>query len=140
MFDWLNIAALLGGTGLIGFVLLAVFAPSVISVAAEWLRAASPLVRGIADGIVAFVTTLWEGFKDMVDNAASIVFVATVIVLTAWYFNEPAQQDCKVYHEKKLEQFRKDYKFVPRSSKEKRAYRPASDSEPIYEWSLWPFK
>lgn len=82
-----GVSALLG-IGAVGVVLLMIFAPSLISVIAEYLKALAPLLHGVADGIVWFLRTMWEGFKDMTDNAASIVFVVVLIVMTGWYVHE----------------------------------------------------
>jgi len=102
--------------GLIGFVLLAIFAPGVISVLSSWLTALSPLVKGAADGLVWFVKTIWEGFKDMTDNAASIVFVIVAILIGGWWFStlrKPPEANCETC----ITNLRKDYKFVPRQKK-----------------------
>lgn len=75
------------GIGAIGVVLLLVFAPSVASVLAEYLKALAPLAKGAAEGVVWLLKTLWEGFTDMADNAASIIFVLAAILLSGWYFH-----------------------------------------------------
>ena len=100
--------------GLIGFVLLAVFAPGVIQVLSSWLTALAPLVKGAADGLVWFVKTIWEGFKDMTDNAASIVFVIVAILIGGWWFSTlrtPPKPNCETC----IKDLRKDYRFVPRA-------------------------
>lgn len=130
--DIFNIVALLGGTGLIGAILLAIFAPSVLSVAAEWLKAASPLVRGAAEAIVTFVKALWDGFKDMVDNVASIVFVVTCVVVTAFVVHHSAKPTDK---QACVAEFRKEYRFVKRTPAEKKEYLKQTGQSPsVSDW------
>lgn len=38
-----------------------------------------PLIQGLGNLIVWFFQTMWEGFKDMADNAASIIFVISLV-------------------------------------------------------------
>lgn len=73
-----------GGAGIAGYAALWFFFPSVIPVIAEYLKALAPLVRGVASGLVEFVSALWAGFLDMLDNAKSVLFVVTVAALSAY--------------------------------------------------------
>lgn len=91
IWHFLNSIGAILGVGAIGVVLLMIFAPSFVGVIAEYLKAMSPLLRGIANGVVWFFRTMWEGFKDMTDNAASIIFVVVMIILSGWYFHTPQQ-------------------------------------------------
>ncbi len=126
MEDVLRWAPWIGGAGLIGWVILAGLAPSVGQVASSWLSAMSPLVKGISEGLVTFFSALWEGFKDMADNASSIVFVITVIALSMMYVSwaSPSCQGSKskVTCEECINSLRPDYKFVPRTAAEKKDY------------------
>lgn len=103
VWDW---APWLVGGGLLSWVAVALLAPSVLTVAAAWLTAMSPLVKGISDGLVTFVQTLWQGALDMLDNAASILFVATVVIVAMLYMR--SAPDC----EKCIKALRQDYTFV----------------------------
>lgn len=47
----------------------------------------TPVVGGIIDLLKWLLATLWEGFKDMVDNAASIVFVIFLVLASNFYTN-----------------------------------------------------
>ena len=88
--DWLP--WLMGGST-IALLVLAVVAPSVLQVAATWLSALSPLVKGVAEGIVAFARVLWSGIQDIIDNWKTIVTVATLTVVAVWYF-QPEKVTC----------------------------------------------
>ncbi len=130
MFDFMwNWLPLIGGGSIVMLVLLAVFAPTVLQVAGAWLTAISPLIKGIAEGIVAFFKSLWEGFKDMADNPASIIFVLTVAAVTAWYAHTPQT------YERCLADLRKEYRLVPRTvdkavTKQRTVRKPAPKQEP----------
>jgi uncharacterized membrane protein len=93
MFDLLSWLPWVGGASTIGLIVLALFAPSVLQVAAAWLTALSPLLKGIAEGIVNFIKVLWEGLKDMADNLSSIIFVLVIAGLAAlWgYHSRPCE-------------------------------------------------
>lgn len=114
---WELIPAVGGGT-ILTYILLSLFAPHVLGVASEWLKAASPLIKGLAEGIVWFAHQFWEGFKDVIDNAATVLFVATVCALSVWYFQAPAKPCPTLTETPKCKQcidaLRKDYRFVPR--------------------------
>lgn len=66
------------GGSTVGLLVLAILAPSVLQIAASWLSALAPALRGLADGVVALVKALWEGFIDMTDNGRSLLFVGAV--------------------------------------------------------------
>jgi len=120
-------AGLLGLAGTVGFIALMIFAPGVINVITTWLAALSPLVKGIGEGVVWFFQTIWEGFKDMTDNAASILFVVCAILVGGWWISswgdKPKAADCKTC----VDNLRKDYKFVPRQKK----WDPFGLAEPL---------
>lgn len=132
--------ATLGIAGVVGLIALAIFAPAAIGVIAEWLKALAPLVRGLAEGIVWFVKTMWEGLKDMTDNAASIVFVLVLVVASSMWVASRSKCDCDTgaavaAHERSL---RQQYNFVPKTSRSSRpaqrlvpAYRPAPTAKPV---------
>ena len=68
----------IGGASTLALIVVAIAAPSVLQVAAAWLTALSPLLKGIAEGIVELAKALWAGLLDMVDNGKSILFVVIV--------------------------------------------------------------
>lgn len=116
-----------GGIG-IGWVALAIFAPSVLSVVAEYLKALSPLLKGASEGVVALAKLLWEGVKDMGDNLGSILLVATVALMAFFYGSYGTTKcDCK----KCIDNLRADYRFVPRTKSEKLEYKKQKG---IYTW------
>jgi flagellar biosynthesis protein FlhB len=94
----------IGGSSVIALIVVALVAPSVLQVAAAWLTALSPLLKGIAEGLVEFAKSLWFGLKDMADNAKSILFVAVVATLAyLWgYYKAPYKTET-VYVERKGE-------------------------------------
>lgn len=57
-------------------------------------EAVTPLIKGFFSLMVWYVQQLWEGFKDMIDNVASIIFVGSLIAGTALYVNH--YQKCTV--------------------------------------------
>lgn len=64
--------------GAISWGALAIFAPQVLLVV-------TPVLKGVIDGTVEYLRTLWNGAMDMLDNSASIVFVATIGTLMYTY-------------------------------------------------------
>lgn len=107
--DIFNVSSFILSGGLITWIALAIFAPSVLTVVSSWLTALAPLVKGAAEAAVAFFKLFIDGMKDMLDNFASIVFVSTIAILSAWFFScSPTKTDCK----KCVDELRKEYKFV----------------------------
>lgn len=86
MFDWLP--WLMGGST-IALLVVAVLAPSVLTVAASWLSALSPLVKAAAEGLVAFWNILWTGLKDIIDSWKTVVTTVVIVLLSVWYFQKP---------------------------------------------------
>jgi hypothetical protein len=75
LFDWFPWIA--GGSTLT-LIVVALLAPSVLTVASSWLSAASPLIRSAAEALGELGKALWAGFLDMTDNGKSLLFVGTV--------------------------------------------------------------
>ena len=114
-FNWIfNWVAGLGGATALSWVLLAFFAPSLLSVVSSWLVALSPLVKALAEFFVSFFKHLWEGFKDMVDNVSSIIFVCTCIAAASWYFHVPQIDKVKVQQEY-LQHLKTNYILTPKT-------------------------
>ena len=68
---------LLGG-GTITWIVLAVFFPSIIVILTPWIRA-------LSEALIEYLGMLWKGFKDVVDDLSTIIFVATLCVLVFSY-------------------------------------------------------
>jgi hypothetical protein len=92
MFDWLP---WLAGGSTIALLAVAILAPSVLTVAASWLSAMSPLVTAMSHGIVTAWNILWIGFKDIVDNWKTVVTTIVIVLVSLWYF-KPAVTPCPV--------------------------------------------
>lgn len=69
----------IGGGSLVTVIVVALLAPSVLTVASSWLSALSPLIKGLAEALVEFAKALYAGLLDMFDNAKSIIFVITLV-------------------------------------------------------------
>jgi|CXWL01.1.fsa_nt_gi hypothetical protein len=72
MLSWI-----LGG-GLVSYGVLALVAPHLIPIVAS-------ILKGIIDGLIAYLRTIWDGAMDMLDNSSSLVFVATVAGIAYLY-------------------------------------------------------
>lgn len=113
LFNWITTA--LGG-GAIAWVALAIFAPGILNVLSSWLVAVSPLLQGLSEGLVNLFKRLWDGFLDVVDNINTIIFVALVALSAGLYVHFYAPKyDLKTC----VAELRKEYKFVPKTQKEK---------------------
>lgn len=126
------------GSGALIWVVLAIIAPSVLTAASSWLVALSPLVKGMADALVALGHRLWEGFLDVIDNVNTVIFVVLVALLTAWYLNDNAK--CTDKCETCITELRKDYRFIERTPAEKRAYlksKGIQDNSLQGYWERW---
>lgn len=60
-----------GGT--ITWILLAIFAPSVLQIV-------TPILRAIIDGLIEYVRILWNGFTRVLDSSNSIIFFVSACV------------------------------------------------------------
>lgn len=117
-----NIGATLTGLGLIGWVILSFFAPSIAGVAGEWLKALSPIVNMFARGVSEFGRILYKGLRDVVDSAATVTFVVVVALASygfAYYKHSGGKEE---YYEQRLGELRKDYRFTKRTPADKRRY------------------
>lgn len=138
--DLFNIFGWLVGGSTLAIIAAMVFAPSLLGVAAEYLKALSPIVKGAAEGAVALFKLLWEGVKDMTDNIGSVLLILAVAIGTFTYATVSANNKCTMTCDTCVDKLRQDYKFVPRTKQEKKAYRtskglPAGDSF----WTRWGF-
>lgn len=75
---------LLGGST-VALIVLALVAPQVLNVVSALLVELIPTVGKAIRGLMDFVSKLWEGFKDVVDNVNTILFVGVVAVASFLY-------------------------------------------------------
>ena len=92
MFEWLP--WFMGGSTL-ALLAVAILAPSVLTVAASWLSALSPLVTAISNGIVVAWNILWDGVVDIIDSWKTVVTTIVLVLVALWYF-EPVVKPCPV--------------------------------------------
>lgn len=120
LMDWLP---WLAGGGIITAVAVVVLAPSVATVLASYLVALSPLLKGAAEGIVAFVSeVLWPGVKDILDSYATVMCVVLLMLGSGFWgmyheksgYHPVASASCTVSRDRILHDLRKEFKFVPR--------------------------
>ena len=126
-FLWDYLPWLTGGSTL-ALIAVAVFAPSVLTVAANWLSAVSPLIRSAAELVGEFAKSLWAGFLDMTDNGRSILFVGAVAFLAyVWGYSHGLDKP-PVVREKKV--------FVKKCPppKKRRSTPKTPSADPITEW------
>ena len=74
---------------------------SVFKILASLVEVISPLIKGFFEFVVWYFKQLWEGFKDVIDNISTIIFVATVFGLglfTSHQFIDKPRLD-KCYHQ-----------------------------------------
>lgn len=131
-FNWI-----LGLTGVagIGWVALAIFAPSVLSVLASWLKALSPIVQGIANALVEFFKIMWAGLKDVADNLSTVIFVLVMCLIS--YFYGLTSQAPKLI-EGPVEVI-KDYKNKPKRG-QRQTSKPRvtlQQKKPSEDWKSW---
>lgn len=87
MLEWFSTAASwLPWVGGISGILLAVAA--YLLGAKAVVEALAPILKGVSEFIVEFFKTVLTGLKETFDSFAQIVFLGTVIVCSAWYFND----------------------------------------------------
>jgi hypothetical protein len=130
-------AAWLGLGGIVGFLLLMLFAPALARVVGEFL---SPIARAASEGIVWFFRdVLWVGMKDMLDNWASITFVIVAIFVGASLLAPKSNCDKKVERAvaAQMADLRTKFKFVPLTPAEKKARaKQKRQAEPCW-YCLW---
>lgn len=75
LFSLQGIVGLLGGGGILAYILLAIFFPSAILIIA-------PMLQAIVNAIAAVVAFLWTGFLYLAQNVAAVLLV--VFLCIAW--------------------------------------------------------
>ena len=99
-FIWDYLPWLTGGSTL-ALIAVAVFAPSVLTVAASWLSALAPLIKSAAEGIAELGKALWVGFLDVTDNGRTILFVGAVAFAAyLWGYSHGLDKPAEVRVEK----------------------------------------
>lgn len=83
----------------------------VARIVASVVEIATPILRAGVEFIIEYIRWLWNGFVDVIDNYMTIVFVATLMVITYFVALEPKKtfdlRQCKgqvIKLEKQLKQ------------------------------------
>lgn len=70
----------------------------------ELVKLAAPILHGAIDLVRWYASVMWEGFKDVVDNTSTIIFVASVCLgsyfYADWKATELAEEKYKRDHAK----------------------------------------
>lgn len=107
----------LGVFGVVGGLVLILFAPAAARVVADFL---GPIAKGLGDFVVWFFRdVLWVGIQDMFDNIASVVLVICAILAGGLLLSPKC--DPKPYVDKEIAKLRENYKFVPLTKAERKA-------------------
>ena len=78
MYDFFGWLPWIAGGSTITLIAIALLAPSVLQVAGSWLTALSPLIKGVAEGLVVVAKHLWSGVLDVVDNFGTVLLVVVI--------------------------------------------------------------
>jgi hypothetical protein len=111
MFDWLQWLPWIGGAGMIGYVLLAIFAQPLLSTL-------STVVSSVVPPLVNFVVwfskdLVWPALNDIFDDLRTAVLVLLLMTMTALYFSAP-QKATVSFCKPVIDQLHKDYTFIPK--------------------------
>lgn len=135
MNEILNIFGWVAGAGAITWVVLAVTAPSLLQIAASWLSALSPLVKGLAEGLVEVAKRLWNGLTYLAGNFNAVLFVLLFGAGVYTYGSTTSSKDLEKACESRIEELRKDYKFIKRTKEERKNYlRARKGASPDGAW------
>lgn len=101
------ISALVGTLGLGALA----FIPGASAVLGASMAFLGPILKGVAEFLVWFVKTVWEGFIDIVDNVATIVTVVALVAGFSVYYKYwgPERTACEneiVLMKKQIEQLK----------------------------------
>lgn len=107
-----------------------------LGVVLEFLTPIAKVIgEGIANGARILGTILLDGFRDIVDAWKTIVTV--FILMSSSFVYGHYFYDREGAKARAVAEFRKDYKFIPRTKKEKKNYRLPDISNPLnFDW-LW---
>lgn len=121
-----NFAGWIIGGGALSLGALAFFAPSAFNMVFSWGTALSPLIKGVSEGIVWFGQSFWAGFKDMIDDVRSVMFVFVMMAIALAYGASVGPSSApgisNASFEQRLQKIRVDYKFVKRTPQERADY------------------
>lgn len=78
MLDWLP-WIISGGT--ITWIVLAIFAPHVLTLL-------TPILKAVIEGVIELLKRLWDGLLDIVDNINAIIFLIAACLTWGWYIKE----------------------------------------------------
>lgn len=134
MSELLNTLGWIAGSGAIAWVVLALFAPSVLTVMSSWLTALSPLIKGIAEGLVEMFKRLWDGLVYLTKSFNAVLFVVFFALLTYTYGHLGTNKSCSC--KTCIDNLRTEYKFVPRTKKERVEYKKQTGKF-VWPWEGW---
>lgn len=99
------IAAITGFAGTLGVAGLFLI-PGAAAILSTAMTVMTPILKGIAELLVWFVKTVWEGFIDIIDNIATIVTVLSLVAGFSLYYKYygPERQACEVELQKVVKQ------------------------------------
>ena len=93
------------------------FIGTVLKMIATAFEVISPVLKGIVEALVWYTKKLWEGFMDVIDNIATVMFVITIALVAHWNANKVATAKLEAKHKyeiRKLEQKYKSQKPQPK--------------------------
>lgn len=70
------------------------FLPSIGKMLVSVFENVMPFIGQVLGGLSWFAKTMWEGFKDVVDDARTIVFVLVVVVGASFYTHVTQDRAC----------------------------------------------
>lgn len=76
----------LAGIGTVGLIVLVIIFPSTLVVAASWLTALSPLIKGAASLVAQLAQKLYTGFVQVLDDGSAAIMFVVVVALVAWFW------------------------------------------------------
>lgn len=90
---WAYLTGILGTAGLASLALI----PGAAGIINAVTGALGPIFKGLAELLVWFVKTMWEGIVDIVDNIATIVTVITLVAGFSFYYKyySPERKACE---------------------------------------------
>ncbi len=93
---WIGaISALVGTLGLGALALI----PGASAIVGASMAFLGPILKGVAEFLVWFVKTIWEGFIDIIDNVATIVTVLTLVFGFSFYYKYYGPERTACEHE-----------------------------------------
>lgn len=113
MTDFLSWIPWIGGMGMIGYVLLAIFAQPLLTVITTTL---SNFIPPLKDAIVWYIKdVVWGGVKTIFTNVHAVILVASLMLATGWWYSTP-QRPTVSFCKPVIDQLHKEYKFIPKKN------------------------